>query len=78
MLSFRPLEISRICQQSYSLLFSSFSTFCSIFIITIIINGIYIALRSQVTMQLGNGAANALNFILSRLLQIKEMQNCYR
>ena len=31
-----------------------------IIIIIIIINGIYIALSSQVAMQLGNGAANAL------------------
>ena len=29
-------------------------------IIIIIINGIYISLSSQVAMQLGNGAANAL------------------
>jgi len=40
-----------------------------IIIIIITINGIYIALSSQVAMQLGNGAANALK----QLRGIKQM-----
>jgi len=48
-------------------------------IIIIIINGIYIALSSQVATQLGNGAANALKQLRGDVIMsgiLKEQESC--